>query len=80
MPVTEPSRAVFLSYAGMLPADLNRRGRDAVRWPRYLRWSMVVALTWCALESSASRAVESQPPQGLYLPGLMVTADVDPVL
>lgn len=49
-----------------------------LRGPRYLWWLLVCALAWSALESSPSQAAESEEPQGLYLPGIMVTADAIP--
>jgi TonB family protein len=39
---------------------------------------MVFAQAWCALGALPSQAAEPQEPQSLYLPGIMITADVKP--
>ena len=50
----------------------------SLRWPRYVWGSMVGALAWGAIESSASQTAEAQDPQSLYLPGILITADAKP--
>jgi TonB family protein len=60
----------------MFPFNIGRG--PSVRGPRCLGWSMVGALAWGALVTLPSRADDSQDPQSLYLPGIMITADAKP--